>query len=112
MLLLMCGSRDLKYRIVRPDHKDMYDSLAAHWEFRGLSEDECRDLVRRRIEGAGASPDIIDSAVMDQLYGLCGKGNFRELGSLMRDALLIGAQAGRSVIDMNVIRSALKHREL
>jgi hypothetical protein len=49
---------------------------------------------------------------MDQLYGLCGKGNFRELGSLMRDALLIGAQAGRSVIDMNVIRSALKHREL
>ena len=112
MLLLMCGSRDLKYRIVRPDHKDMYDSLAAHWEFRGLSEDECRDFVRRRIEGAGASPDIIDSAVMDQLYGLCGKGNFRELGSLMRDALLIGAQAGRSVIDMNVIRSALKHREL
>ena len=112
MLLLMCGSRELKYRIVRPDHKDMYDSLAAHWEFRGLSEDECRDFVRRRIEGAGASHDIIDSAVMDQLYGLCGKGNFRELGSLMRDALLIGAQAGRSVIDMNVIRSALKHREL
>ena len=91
MLLLMCGSRELKYRIVRPDHKDMYDSLAAHWEFRGLSEDECRDFVRKRIDG---------------------KGNFRELGSLMRDALLIGAQAGRSVIDMNVIRSALKHREL
>lgn len=112
MLLLMCGSKDLKYRIVRPDHKDMYDTLAAHWEFRGLSEDECRTFVTQRIEQAGASPAIIDSSVMGQLYGLCGKGNFRELGSLMRDALLIGAQAGRAVIDMSVVRSALKHREL
>ena len=112
MLLLLCGNKELKYRIVRPDHRDMYDSLAAHWEFHGLSEDECRDFVRQRIVQAGASPDIIDRDVLGQLHSLCGKGNFRELGSLMRDALLIGAQAGRSVIDMNVARSAVKHREL
>lgn len=112
MTLLLCGNKELKYRLASPDHKDMYDSLAAHWEFRGFSEDECRLFVRQRIENAGASPDIIGEDVLSQLHVLSGGGSCRELCNLMRDALLIGAQAGRLVIDMNVARSAVKHREL
>lgn len=112
MLLLLCGNKNLKYRLVQPEHKGMYDSLAAHWEFGGFSEEECRAYVGQRLESAGSSLDIISNEVLSQLYDLSGRGSCRELGNLMRDALLIGAQAGCPVIDMNVIRSAVKHREL
>jgi hypothetical protein len=93
----------------------MYDSLAAYWEFRGLSAEECSEFVIQRLKGAGASPNIIDNSVMDHLYGLCGKGNFRELGSLMRDALLI-VDTGREKCDRNErhafcikVQRAVKH---
>lgn len=112
MLLLLCGDKDLKYRLIQPEHKDMADSLAAHWQFRGFSEDECRAFVMQRLGEAGASPGLVSEEVLSQLHTLSGRGSCRELGSLMRDALLIGAQSGCPVIDMNVIRSAVKHREL
>ena len=112
MLLLLCGDKELKYRLVQPDHKDMYDSLAAHWEFRGFSEDECKSFVLWRLKEAGAAQNLIADEVLSHLYTLSGKGSCRELGNLMRDALLIGAQSECSMIDMNVIRSAVKHREL
>lgn len=112
MLLLLCGDKELKYRLVQPDCKDMYDSLAAHWEFRGFSEDECMSFVKQRLEEAGAAQNLVSEEVFSQLHTLSGKGSCRELGNLMRDALLIGAQSECSKIDMNVIRSALKHREL
>ena len=112
MLLLLCGNKNLKYRLVQPEHKGMYDSLAAHWEFGGFSEEECRAYVSQRLESAGSSLDIVSDEVLSKLYDLSGRGSCRELSNLMRDALLIGAQADCSVIDMNVIRSAVKHREL
>lgn len=112
MLLLLCGDKELKYRLSEPDHKDMYDSLAAHWEFHGFSEEECRSFVRQRLEQAGASMEIISGDVLSHLHGLSGSGSCRELGNLMREALLIGAQSARPVIDMNVARSAVRHREL
>lgn len=112
IMLLLCGDKNLKYRLVQPEHKDMFDSLGAHWGFKGLDEDECRSFVKQRIEKAGGSPDMIHEEVYAQLHTLSGKGNFRELINLMRDSLLIGAQSKREAIDMNVIRSAVKHREL
>ncbi len=112
MLLLLCGDKDLKYRLVQPDHKDMYDSLAAHWEFRGFSEEECKSFVKQRLKEAGAVQNLVTEDVLSQLHTLSGKGSCRELSNLMRDALLIGAQSECPMIDMNVIRSAVKHREL
>jgi type II secretory pathway predicted ATPase ExeA len=112
MLLMLCGNKELKYRLNETENKDMYDSLAAHWEFRGFTEEECRAFVEKRLIEAGSSLELIKDEVLGQLYDLSGRGSCRELSNLMRDALLIGAQFGYSAIDMNVIRSAVKHREL
>ena len=112
MTLILCGSKDLKYRIQQPENRNLEENLVDHYILNGLSEQEAPEYVLNRLTMTGGSKDMVGEDVLNAMYDISCRGSIRELNNVMRTALLIGAQAGRSVIDMTVLRSAVEHRKL
>ena len=112
MTLILCGTRDLKYRIQQPENRNLEENLVDHYVLSGLTEQEAPDYVLNRLTLAGGKKDMVREEVLNAVYDISCRGSIRELNNVMRTALLIGAQAGRSVIDMTVLRSAIEHRKL
>ncbi len=112
MTLVLCGTKDLKYRIQLPENQTLEENLVAHYVFNGLAEEETKDYVRNRLEMAGGDKDLIQEEALEVVYDLSYMGNIREVNNVMRTALMIGAQASKSAIDLDVIRAASEHRKL
>jgi general secretion pathway protein A len=112
MTLVLCGTKDLKYRIQLPENQNLEENLATHYVFKGLSEEETKDYVKNRITSAGGREDLVSEESLDALYELSCRGSIRELNNVMRTALMIGSQAGRKEIDLEVLRAAVEHRKL
>ena len=112
MTLILCGNKDLKYRIQQPENQNLKENLVDHYILNGLSEQEAPEYVLNRLTMAGGSKDMVGEDVLNAMYDISCRGSIRELNNVMRTALLIGAQADRPVIDMTVLRSAVEHRKL
>ena len=112
MTLILCGTKDLKSRIQKPENRNLEENIAAHYILKGLSSQEVPDYVLNRLALAGGKQEMVSADVLNALYGLSCNGSIRELNNVMRTALLVGAQAERPVIDMTVLRSAAEHRKL
>ena len=112
MTLILCGNKDLKYRIQQPENQNLEENLVNHYTLKGLSEQEAPGYVLNRLEMAGGKKDMVSGEALNALYDVSCRGSIRELNNIMRTALLVGAQADRSVIDLTVLRSAVEHRKL
>ncbi len=112
MMLILCGTKDLKYRIQQTENQNLEENLAEHYTLKGLSEQEVPAYVLNRLEIAGGKREMVSEDVLNALYDVSCRGSIRELNNVMRTALLVGAQADRPVIDMTVLRSAVEHRKL
>ena len=95
-----------------PENQNLEENLAAHYEFKGLSEEETKDYVKNRITSTGGREDLVSEESLNALYELSCRGSIRELNNIMRTALMIGAQAGKKEIDLEVLRAAVEHRKL
>ena len=112
MTLILCGTKELKYRIQQTGNQNLEENLIAHYTLKGLSEEEVPKYVMDRLELAGGKKDMISEEALNTLYDLSCRGSIRELNNVMRTALLVGAQSDREQIDMTVLRSAVEHRKL
>lgn len=112
MTMVLCGTKELKYRIQQTENQNLQENLTAHYILKGLSEEEVPKYVLNRLELAGGKKELITEEALNSLYDLSCRGSIRELNNVMRDAILLGAQADWKVIDMTVLRSAVEHRKL
>ena len=112
MTLILCGTKDLKYRIQQTGNQSLEENLTAHYTLKGLSVEEVPKYVIDRLQLAGGKKDMISEDALNALYDLSCRGSIRELNNVMRTALLVGAQSQREQIDMTVLRSAVEHRKL
>lgn len=112
MTLILCGTKDIKYRIQQTGNQCLEENLAERYTLKGITEEEVPDYVVDRLLRAGGKKDMISEDVLNALYDLSCRGSIRELNNVMRVALLVGAQSRREVIDMTVLRSAVEHRKL
>lgn len=112
MMLILCGTKELKYRIQQTENQNLEENLVAHYTLKGLSQQETPAYVLDRLTMAGGKRDMVSEDVLNALYEISCRGSIRELNNVMRTALLVGAQADRPVIDMAVLRSAVEHRKL
>ena len=112
MSLLLYGTKNLKYRFITEETSELEQTLVSHYQFKGLSEDETVEYVFHHLKNAGASEEILKPNVARSLYSLSANGICREIDNIMRDAIMIGSQAGRKEIDFEVIRAAAQNRKL
>jgi hypothetical protein len=85
--------------------------ITVHYAYKGLSPDEIPAYIRHKIRLAGGSYTMIGEDALSALTGYC-HGNSRVIDNVMSDALVLGAELGRSCIDSEVILAAVNEQAL
>ena len=109
--LILCGEPHLNNTFRKPVHEALRQRVTVHYNFRGLSDSEVSEYVLHKLRTAGASANIVDTAALSAIHAN-SQGNPRLIDNLMSDALILGAQKDRKVIDADIIMSVVNARNL
>jgi type II secretory pathway predicted ATPase ExeA len=109
--MIFIGQPHLYSTFEKPIHEALKQRIVIHYNYAGLSTDEAKNYIYSRIEVAGAARSIIDDAAALAAANF-SQGAPRIINSVMSNALIIGAQLKRSVIDTEVILAACNNLTL
>ena len=77
-----------------------------HYNFAGLTEEEVPEYIYHKIESAGGSRSLIDDAAISAVHSY-SRGIPRLIDNVMTDALTIGEQNRKEVIDADIMLAAI-----
>lgn len=109
--LILCGESHLNDTLRKPVHEALRQRITVHYNYAGLSDDEVSRYILHKLQLAGTSSSIIDTAVLSAVHSFT-QGNPRLIDNLITDALTIGSQHDRKVIDAETIRAAVDNQGL
>lgn len=109
--LVLCGEPHFNDILCKPIHEALLQRMTVHYEFQGLQDDEVANYVRHKITQAGGSTSILADSALNAIHGH-SHSTPRIIDNLMTDALMIGAQNDKQVIDADVILAAVNNRNL
>ncbi|MER2009904.1 MAG: AAA family ATPase [Psychrobacillus sp.] len=112
MTLILCGSRKLQHRMYDSSETDWKQELLTHYIFEGLSRQEVISYVRHRITIAGGNDDLVQESIFEELYDLSRNGYCKDINNILQEAMLVAFLNKRTVIDLDVLRAAVEHRNL
>ncbi|MDY3747687.1 MAG: hypothetical protein SOZ97_13290 [Lachnospiraceae bacterium] len=95
----------------KPIHEALRQRITVHYNYAGLSDEEVSQYIIHKIRLAGASSTIIDPAALAAAHSFT-QGNPRLIDNLMTDALTIGSQQDKKVINAEIIRAAVDNQGL
>ena len=107
--LLLVGEPHLNHILAKPIHEALLQRITVHYNFVGLSSDETLKYINHKITEAGGCPSILADGVAGAVHGF-SNGNPRIIDNVMSDALDIGAQFAKPVIDTDIILSAVENQ--
>lgn len=109
--LILSGESYLNRTLEKPPHEALRQRITVHYTFQGLQPDEISAYIFHKLALAGGSRSIIGEDALNAISGYC-QGNPRIIDNLMTDALTLGAQLQRQVIDSEVILAAVNEQTL
>lgn len=109
--LILSGESYLNRTLEKPPHEALRQRITVHYTFQGLQPDEIPAYIFHKLALAGGSRSIIGEDALNAISGYC-QGNPRIIDNLMTDALTLGAQLQRQVIDSEVILAAVNEQTL
>ena len=110
-LLLAIDEAQYLNTLRKPVHEALRQRVTVHYNYAGLSDDEVSQYILHKIQLAGASSTIIDPAALAAVHSFT-QGNPRLIDNLMTDALTIGSQQDKKIIDAEIIRAAVDNQGL
>ena len=108
-VLVLSGEPHLTATLNKPIHIALKQRITVHYEYTGLLDNEVKEYVLHKIASAQGAESIIDPAAIAALHSY-SQGNARIIDNLMSDALIIGEQQRKKVIDSDVIMAAAENR--
>ena len=109
--IILSGEPYLNDTLSKSIHEALRQRITVHYAFQGLDPDEVTAYIRHKLSLAGAPDSIIGEDAFAAITGYCG-GNARMIDHVMTDALTFGAQMNRSVIDAEVVLTAINEQTL
>ncbi len=109
--LILCGESYFNRTLSKPVNEALRQRVVVHYDFAGLSDEEVAKYVSHKIQMAGGSLSILSEAALSAVHGYA-QGNARMIDNLMTDALIIGEQTEKQVIDPETILAAVNNQQL
>ena len=109
--LILSGEPYLNNTLEKPVHEALRQRITVHYSFRGLGPDEIPAYIRHKIRLAGGADTLVGEDALSAVTGYC-HGIPRIIDNVMSDAIMLGAQLGRSCIDSEVILAAVNEQAL
>ncbi len=109
--LILCGESYFNRTLSKPVNEALRQRVVVHYDFAGLSDEEVARYVSHKIQMAGGSLSILSEAALSAVHGYA-QGNARMIDNLMTDALIIGEQTEKQIIDPETILAAVNNQQL
>jgi type II secretory pathway predicted ATPase ExeA len=109
--LALVGEPHLNNILEKPVHEALRQRIAVHYNFEGLSDDETERYIFHKLRVAGAADSVLGEGTLPAIVGY-SRGNPRLLDNLMTEALLLGAQLEKPVIDTELLMAAVNNLAL
>lgn len=109
--LILSGEPYLNNTFRKPIHEALRQRVTVHYDFQGLSDKEISEYIHHKILSAGGSVTIIDPSALSAVHSH-SQGNPRLIDNYMSDALMLGAQKEKKIIDADVIMSVVNNRNI
>jgi general secretion pathway protein A len=103
--LILIGQPYLSSILEKPVHEALKQRIVIHYNYEGLSPEEAKNYIYSRIDLAGGSRSIMEEAAVLAVTNF-SQGTPRIINTVLTNALILGAQMNKSVIDTEVILSA------
>lgn len=97
--LILSGEPYLNHILEKQVNEALRQRIVVHYNFHGLTDQEVPDYIRKKIRAAGGGPDIIDTAAISSVHSY-SQGNTRLIDNVMTDAMTIGSQMEKKVIEI------------
>lgn len=109
--LILSGEPYLNHILEKQVNEALRQRIVVHYNFHGLTDQEVPDYIRKKIRAAGGGPGIIDTAAISSVHSY-SQGNTRLIDNVMTDAMTIGSQMEKKVIDADVMLAAINNQTL
>lgn len=111
LTVILCGESHLNNILQKPVHEALRQRITVHYNFAGLDDQEVAAYISHKLRISGASESIISEAALSAVHSYA-QGNPRMIDNLMTDALTLGAQNDKKVIDPETIMAAIENQKL
>jgi type II secretory pathway predicted ATPase ExeA len=109
--LALVGEPHLNHTLQKPVHEALRQRISVHYNYEGLSVQETESYLAHKFRLASATDKILGDGVLQAIYGYT-TGNPRLIDTLMIEALTLGAQLEKPVIDTDILLSAVGNMSL
>jgi type II secretory pathway predicted ATPase ExeA len=109
--LALVGEPHLNSILEKPVHEALRQRIVVHYNFEGLSDDETEQYILHKLRVAGAADSVLGEGTLPAIVGY-SRGNPRLTDNLMTEALLLGAQLEKPVIDTELVMAAVNNLAL
>ncbi len=109
--LILAGEPHLNRILDKPVHEALRQRITIHYNFSGLSDTETGQYILHKLHTAGAADSILGDGALPGIISY-SRGRPRLVDNIMNEALKLGAQLEKPVLDPDLIMAAANNLEL
>ncbi len=109
--LILYGEPHLNNTLRKPVHQALRQRGTVHYNFSGLSDSDVTQYVLHKITCAGGSSSIIEQAALSVIHSH-SQGSPMLVDNLMSNAITLGTQMEKKIIDTEVILASVSSQNL
>jgi len=110
-VILLVGQPRLNLTLNQSVHESLRQRIVMNYHMGGLSKEEGRRYIARKLEGAGSRQPVFDDAALEAILN-SANGTARMINKICNRSMMIGASSGQSTIDAETVMKAVDDLQL
>lgn len=110
-VLLLVGQPRLNVTLNQSTHESLRQRIVMNYHMGGLSKEEGKSYIRRKLEGAGSKQVVFDDNAVEAILN-AANGTARSVNKICDRSMMIGASQGILTIDSDTVRKAINDTQL
>lgn len=110
-IVLLVGQPRLNTTLNQSTHESLRQRVVMNYHMGGISKEEGRAYISKKLEGAGCRQEVFDGNAMEAILN-SANGTARMINKICNRSLMIGASQGKSIIDADTVRKAVEDTQL
>lgn len=110
-VVLLVGQPRLNTTLNQSTHEALRQRIVMNYHMAGISKEEGRCYITRKLEGAGSRQTVFDTNAVEAILN-AANGTPRMINKICNRSLMIGASQNQEVINADTVRKAVEDNQL
>lgn len=110
-VILLIGQPRLNITLNQSTHEALRQRIVMNYHMGGMTKEEARSYITRKLEGAGSRQPVFDENAMEAIIN-AANGTARMINKICSRSLMVGASHGQETIDAETVRIAVEDNQL